>query len=99
MKAAPKPPKSKRTWILSALAVAVPLSGALKKGAQFLLQKEPRLCPRCAYRMVTEVRRMTSPGGKRLAYWYCQSCTRRYKTVDAGPFFYADDDEWRARVG
>lgn len=95
------PPKLPKNINRHATTIAV-VGSVLREVAKLVrvvLEKEPRTCPKCSYRMVNEVSRV-SRGRHRdpKRYWRCAACARRYKSLGEGPFLEPSDTEWQKYV-
>ena len=81
----------KRKTLYYGLAVGLPLLNYARKALVAKMTPEPKTCPKCSYRMVSEVRRMkvrekyTGHTGI-LGYWRCSACRAHYKKMGEGPF-------------
>jgi hypothetical protein len=81
----PKKPPSQNTirFVLGALLTAQHFGKILLSG-----RKEPRMCPRCAYKLVEPAgRRWAGRGKPWVHFWRCGGCRALYESEGAeGPF-------------
>lgn len=79
-----KPPSQKTMRFLLGAALTVQQLGKLLLAGR----KEPRMCPRCAYRMVEPAGRRWAGRGKPLIVrWRCHGCRSLYESDGmTGPF-------------
>lgn len=94
----------KRKLYYYGIAMGIPLLNYARKALVAKLTPDPRMCPKCSYKMVSEVRRLRvrekKTGEKAtLGYWRCSACRAQYKRMDEGPFQTPTDQEWNAFVG
>lgn len=93
------PPKSPSKAMVYGLAIGATVLSKLPKLISHLLTPEPRTCPKCSYRMVEQVGKFKTKGGKNVAYWRCSACAARYRSMAEGPLSTPSANEWQKRVG
>jgi len=94
----------KRKMYYYGLALGIPLLNYARKALVAKLTPDPKMCPKCSYQMVSEVRRLKvreKDTGHHaiLGYWRCSACRAQYKRMGEGPFQTPTDHEWSTFVG